>query len=681
MPFWFILSYVMSMFYWLLWIFEDAIRNESSDSKDFLDIVFLFAPFVAVISNMIYLLSISPQSDSAVDEFALHASAITIAVISFMHCVCVQTTRQPDILGLLPQGLQRFMLFCDGKRLRQGIAQFIEGRLNAQEQDTLSDALMNRQPSLPEVAKHMYIRGALMIRDIYYDEWIAPTNDKFIKARRKNVKALDIGEVEYMLFDGYCRLADAYGTPDDYPTFPLFGTSQKVKNVQRQLDIDFRRIQPLLDEQWLVSDFDVPLQNGEKRFEGTFVLAPAGSGKTTILQYLITHDMPYVERGEASIIVMDSQGDFLKGLLGLEQFQTTLKDRLIIIEPDVYNPIALNPFAIGRKRLNQHNAREREQMANATIELISHIFSTVGKEAKFTPRQALLFRHCVRLCLEIPNATLRTMHKIFTTHSVSDYEEYVEKLDEQSRHFFSYEFPTSEFRKVCTEVSWRLGSVLENTTLARMLCAPTSTIDLFEELNRGAFVIINTDRAMLGEERSSVFGRIMIALIRLAMRERDTTATRLPTYCYIDEVHEYLDNDTQVATMIDDVRKSRLALVMATQRLEKITDPNVRDALLSCGIVLARPNAQDAHSVAKYVETHHDNLSGLHDRTFWLYARGLRQSAQVQIPTFHIASLPHVEDWTELRNYVRHKYAYAPKAEEAPPIELVEEEIKPSDEL
>lgn len=86
--------------------------------------------------------------------------------------------------------------------------------------------------------------------------------------------------------------------------------------------------------------------------------------------------------------------------------------------------------------------------------------------------------------------------------------------------------------------------------------------------------------------------------------------------------------------MLDDVRKSRLALTMVTQRLAKLTDPNVKDALLSCGILMAKPNANDAKIVATYMHTHHDHIGNLPDHTFALYSRNVTPQIQVKVPNF-----------------------------------------------
>src|SRR5205823_1705772 len=47
----------------------------------------------------------------------------------------------------------------------------------------------------------------------------------------------------------------------------------------------------------------------ERRYEGHWILARQGAGKTQVLSYLIEHDLQLVARSQASIIVLDSQGN------------------------------------------------------------------------------------------------------------------------------------------------------------------------------------------------------------------------------------------------------------------------------------------------------------------------------------------------------------------------------------
>jgi hypothetical protein len=97
------------------------------------------------------------------------------------------------------------------------------------------------------------------------------------------------------------------------------------------------------------------------RFEHMLVVAGSGHGKTQALQALMLPDLKRVRAGNASLIVIDSQGDMLKNLLRLVCV-AEIADRVVLIEPhDIDYPPALNLFDFGLDRLERYSAVEREK--------------------------------------------------------------------------------------------------------------------------------------------------------------------------------------------------------------------------------------------------------------------------------------------------------------------------------
>jgi hypothetical protein len=65
------------------------------------------------------------------------------------------------------------------------------------------------------------------------------------------------------------------------------------------------------------------------RFEHTHIVAGSGHGKTQLLQQLILYDLDMVKGGEASLIVIDSQGDMLSKIRSLSSVGQ-MAERLIL---------------------------------------------------------------------------------------------------------------------------------------------------------------------------------------------------------------------------------------------------------------------------------------------------------------------------------------------------------------
>jgi hypothetical protein len=85
---------------------------------------------------------------------------------------------------------------------------------------------------------------------------------------------------------------------------------------------------------------ELPFNIPEDRwFEGCWIVAPQGSGKTNLLRHLILDRL----KSDATVIVMDAKGNLLDSL----KYLKNLKDRLILLEPSAEHPLAVNPFATG----------------------------------------------------------------------------------------------------------------------------------------------------------------------------------------------------------------------------------------------------------------------------------------------------------------------------------------------
>jgi len=377
----------------------------------------------------------------------------------------------------------------------------------------------------------------------------------------------------------------------------------------------------------------------KKWFEHAVIWGTPGKGKTTLIQALIANFLPAVARGEASIFLMDSQGSAPKSLIhsvsNLKEFAPggSLHGRLIYVEPDPTNPIAMNPFLMGRDRDKQYTARDREQLHNQTIELLAYIFSAQGENAAFTNNQAILYRWTIELLLLLPNPNLTTFLKIMT-EGVEPYKAEIAQLSEAGRTFFEKQFNQGQFKDRRPEVAARISGILQNKALAAMFDAATCKLDLFIELSKGRVIIVDTDKNYLGDDRCTLYGRIMLALLLRASQERTATSDRKPVYCFIDEAADYLKADPKFTFLIDQARKSNVAMICASQRTGHIQSPNVLDALSGVSIhFVSTNNDSDAHKFASIMHTSADFLRNQPEYHFALTVdRFINRAVSVRVP-------------------------------------------------
>ena len=310
------------------------------------------------------------------------------------------------------------------------------------------------------------------------------------------------------------------------------------------------------------------------------IVAGSGHGKTQTLQSLILRDLHKVARGDASIIVMDSQSDLINTIASLNVFapDQPLADRLVLIDPtDLEWPVALNLFDAGLERLDQYGALERERLTNSILELYDFVLGSL-LDAGMTQKQTVIFRYITRLLLHIPQATIHTLRELLEDGGGDKYQAYINKLEGSARAFFDNEFNGKEFVATKRQVVRRLYGILENQTMERMFSHPKSKLDLFNEMNAGKVILINTAKDLLKEQGTEILGRFFIALIAQAAQERAVLPKdqRLPTFVYIDEANDYFDRN--IGIILSQARKYNVGMVLAHQFLGQL-EPRLHEAI------------------------------------------------------------------------------------------------------
>ncbi len=411
-------------------------------------------------------------------------------------------------------------------------------------------------------------------------------------------------------------------------------------------------------------DYAVPIfLPQETRFEHHHIVAGSGHGKTQTLQHLILHDLQQVSRGEASIVVLDSQGDLINNIASLSVFAPggPLADRLVVIDPtDVEYPIALNLFDVGMERINRYSLLDRERMTNGILELYDFVLGSL-LSAEMTQKQSVIFRYITRLLLHIPNATIHTLRVLLEDGGADMFRDSIDKLGGSAKAFFDSEFDSREFVQTKRQVVRRLWGILENQTFERMFSHPKNKLDLYTEMNSGKVILINTAKDLLKENGTEIFGRFFIAMIAQAAQERSVIPEnqRMPTTVYIDEAQDYFDQN--IGVILSQARKYKIGMVLAHQYLGQL-DYKLQEAIFANTSIkfAGGVSAKDARALAgemrcdaSFIERH-DKLS------FAAFIRGTTKNAiSLSITPGTMEQLPHMnqEQLQHQRQIMRDRYA------------------------
>ena len=393
---------------------------------------------------------------------------------------------------------------------------------------------------------------------------------------------------------------------------------------------------------------------GHLRFEHLHLVAGSGHGKTQTMQYMIAKDLEAVSSGEASIIVMDSQRQMIDTIKHLKCFAPgqPLHGKLIVIDPtDTTFPIALSLFSSKRNA----DPTEAERLRNSAISLIS--FALGGLlAAQMTSFQQTLFGFVIRACMAIPNANITTFVEVL--EDVTPFARHLDDLSPLAKKFFQTQYNEPEFKRTRGEVARRAWGILENDTFTRMFSAPHSRLDFFDEMNAGKVILIDTAKNHM-HEASTLFGRFFIAMVLQASQERVNTK-KLPTYFYIDEAHEYFDSN--VTTMLEQARKSKVGMVLAHQYLGQLGA--IRESVMANTSIkfAGGVSHDDGTALAKAMNTTSEFIRSQPKLTFAAHLKG-QGTVALSIPAGHMEDMERMEDseWVQVRQEIRDRYAYEPK--------------------
>ena len=369
----------------------------------------------------------------------------------------------------------------------------------------------------------------------------------------------------------------------------------------------------------------------ETFFSHMHVVGGSGAGKTQWLQTLVLHHLQ--QDDPPALVVVDSQGDLINRLSHLALFDPdngALADRLVLVTPkDIAHPPAINIFDINRGRLDRYDQATREQVVAGVIETFDYLFTgLIG--ADLTAKQSVFFRFVARLMLALPdtigrNATILDMIDLMDDHT--RYAEAIASLPPIQRKFFERDFSANTFRQTKEQIRYRLNAILENPTLERLFTSPTTRLDLFDELNRGSIILVDTAKDFL-KGASGNFGRIFISLVLQAALERAAIPEhrRKPAFLVVDEAADYFDSN--IDDLLTSVRKYKLGCVFAHQFLDQCA-PSLRASLAAnTSIKLAGGlSMSDARALAPDLRTTPDFILSQPKLSFACHIRDVTQTA------------------------------------------------------
>lgn len=302
------------------------------------------------------------------------------------------------------------------------------------------------------------------------------------------------------------------------------------------------------------------------------VIGKTGTGKSVLLQNIVRQD---IEAGWG-VALLDPHGDLVRAVMS-QASENQPTNILLFDATDPLLPYRFNPFA-------GVSEKHRALAAAGLVDVFKKLWAD-----DWGPRLEHLLRNVVFTLLERPGSSLADIppliaDRTFRSQVVADIN------DPVVRDFWTNEFEkySPGFRSVVVApLQNKIGALLTDPTLRRIFTEPGQSLNLRRIMDEGKILLVNLDKGRLGEGPAAILGSFLVSRLALAGISRSNIAEgkRRDFAIILDEFQTF--TTLSVATMLAELRKYRVGMVMAHQHIGQL-DPEIRDAVFgNAGSIIA----------------------------------------------------------------------------------------------
>jgi hypothetical protein len=337
----------------------------------------------------------------------------------------------------------------------------------------------------------------------------------------------------------------------------------------------------------------------EESLKGLWVLAPTGTGKSTILENLICQDFA-AGRG---VIVIESKGDLIANLCG--RIPANRLDDVIVFDPaDAERPVGFNLLAGGDTAadlivdhtVGQFKALYQSALGPRSEDLLRASLTTLSVDSRATLCDVPLlltddaFRR--RLLGRIDDPVLESVWSWFDGLSGPARSEVIAPLMNKLRAF--------TLRR----------------QLRRVIGQADSPLDLDRIVRSRSILLISLAKGSIGADAAALLGSAIISRLWQAVAGRVSipAQSRTPLFIYCDEAQDFLRLPVAFGDAVAQSRGYGVGWTIANQHLAQLP-PDLREACLANlrSKVILQTAAADARTLAREFAPHLDpsDLQGL----------------------------------------------------------------------
>ncbi|WP_421751100.1 type IV secretory system conjugative DNA transfer family protein [Croceimicrobium sp.] len=292
-----------------------------------------------------------------------------------------------------------------------------------------------------------------------------------------------------------------------------------------------------------------------------YALGKTGSGKTSLLKYLMQQDL-VASRG---FTFLDVHGDACSELFS--KLSDSTKEKVIYL--DVTNPDlqwGYNPF-------RKVKPSQRSLVASNILEILKRNWKSA-----WGMKMEHILRYCLLTLLEQPKANFADLSRILQDPSFRrGCLNHVSNKD--IRAFWELEFPKYRPGDLLPILN-KTGAFLAHPMVRKVLVENSRQLSLRSIMDKEQVLLINLAKGQVGTDVAHILGSLLLTSLASSAFSRIDTPYHLrkPFFIYLDEF-QTLSNTDLLAEMLSELRKFKVGLILANQFLSQL-EPEVRASLL-----------------------------------------------------------------------------------------------------
>jgi hypothetical protein len=333
--------------------------------------------------------------------------------------------------------------------------------------------------------------------------------------------------------------------------------------------------------------------------KGLWVLAPTGSGKSTVLENLICQDFA-AGRG---VVVIESKGDLIENLC--DRIPADRLDDVIVFDPaDAARPVGFNLLAGG------------DSAADLIVDHTVGQFKALYQSA-LGPRSEDLLRASLTTLAVDPRATLCDVPLLLTDDA------FRRRLRSQSDDpilesvwawFDSLSGPARA--EVIAPLMNKLRAFTLRRQLRRVIGQADSPLDFDRIVRSRSILLISLAKGAIGTDAAALLGSAIVSRLWQAVAGRISipAQNRAPLFIYCDEAQDFMRLPIAFGDAVAQSRGYGVGWTIANQHLAQLP-PDLREACLANlrSKVILQTAAGDARTLAREFAPHLEpsDLQGL----------------------------------------------------------------------